>query len=274
MIRLIAVDLDGTLLRSDATVSARTVAALRLADRAGARVLAVTARPPRYLPALATALDPAPDAGPGGLAVCCNGALLHDLRTGSTSVLADLPLAVARQAARALTGVLPDLAFAVETGDHCLRGPGFRHVHRSDTAGDVPDEHLLWTAAGRCVKLLAWSPAPVTANMLGQVRSVLPQLTVTWSGGPGLLEIGPAGVSKVDTLARLCAQWGVRPADVVAFGDMPNDLEMLRWAGTAVAVANAHPDVLAVADRVTASNNDDGVALALEELFAARAVPG
>ena len=74
-------------------------------------------------------------------------------------------------------------------------------------------------------------------------------------------------MSKATTLAALCAEQGLGAADAVAFGDMPNDLPMLAWAGHAVAVANAHPDVLAAADEVTASNDESGVALVLERLF-------
>jgi hypothetical protein len=82
-----------------------------------------------------------------------------------------------------------------------------------------------------------------------------------------LLEISAAGVSKATALTRLCQERGIDRTDVVAFGDMPNDLPMLAWAGHAVAVANAHPDVRAAADEVTASNDELGVALVLERLF-------
>ena len=75
-------------------------------------------------------------------------------------------------------------------------------------------------------------------------------------------------MSKAAALAELCAELGIEATEVVAFGDYPNDLPMLEWAGYAVAVANAHPDVLAAADEVTASNADDGVAVVLERLAA------
>jgi hypothetical protein len=85
-----------------------------------------------------------------------------------------------------------------------------------------------------------------------------------------LLEIAAAGVSKASALTRVCAERGIASDDVVAFGDMPNDLPMLRWAGHGVAVANAHPDLLTAADEVTASNDDAGVAQVLERLFGAQ----
>ena len=83
-----------------------------------------------------------------------------------------------------------------------------------------------------------------------------------------LLEVSASGITKATTLAKVADQLGVEPDDVVAFGDMPNDLPMLGWAGTAYGVANAHPDVLAAVDRVAPANDDDGVAQVLEELFA------
>ena len=92
------------------------------------------------------------------------------------------------------------------------------------------------------------------------------QVAVTSSSSEALLEISAAGVTKASALAALAARAGIPAAEVVAFGDMPNDLPMLAWAGRAVAVANAHPEVLAVADEVTASNDEDGVALVLERL--------
>jgi hydroxymethylpyrimidine pyrophosphatase-like HAD family hydrolase len=85
--------------------------------------------------------------------------------------------------------------------------------------------------------------------------------------GGALLEISASGVSKATTLARLCEQQGIGRHEVVAFGDMPNDLPMLAWAGTAFAVANAHADVLSAVDRRTASNDQDGVALVVEDLL-------
>ena len=89
----------------------------------------------------------------------------------------------------------------------------------------------------------------------------------------GLLEIAAAGVSKASALTRVCAERGLRSEDVIAFGDMPNDLPMLEWAGHAVAVANAHPDLIAAADEVTTSNDDAGVARVLERLFGIQAGP-
>ncbi len=88
----------------------------------------------------------------------------------------------------------------------------------------------------------------------------------TWTVD-GLVEISAVGVTKATALARIADELGVAAADVVAFGDMPNDLPMLRWAGTSYAMANGHPDLLAAADHVAPTNDEDGVARVLAGLF-------
>ena len=87
---------------------------------------------------------------------------------------------------------------------------------------------------------------------------------VAYSGAGGLAEINAAGVTKAVALEQWSSGRGIEVHDVWAFGDMPNDVPMIRWAGVGWAVANAHPDVHAVADRVCPSNDEDGVAVTLE----------
>lgn len=262
MIRVAAFDLDGTLLRSDATVSRRTVEALEATHRAGVRCVAVTARPPRFIRWLATATNLRE------LAICSNGALVDDPQTGQTEIVAALSLAEAIAATEVLRNHLPDIAFAVETGEFAVAGPGYGHRGTLEESLHLAaTEPQMWALAKSCVKLLAWSPAPVTDESLDACRSLLPHLAVTHSGGTGMIEIQAGGVSKAATLARLCTSWGASSQEVIAFGDMPNDLPMLRWAGCSVAVANAHPRVLECVDTVTATNDQDGVAQVLEHLF-------
>jgi Cof subfamily protein (haloacid dehalogenase superfamily) len=257
MIRVVAVDLDGTLLRSDGTVSPRSAKALA---QAGLRTVIVTARPPRFVEMLAR------EAGLGGLAICSNGAVVYDLDSRHTEIVGPLSIRTARAAADATAEVLPSAAFALETGWRAIHGPHYGHIASRETSTSQAETiEELWASAESCVKLLAWTPAAVTDAMLASVGAALPaDAEVTYSGAKGMLEIHAAGVSKVVTLARLCDDWGVSPAEVAAFGDMPNDLPVLRWAGRSVAMANAHPQVLAAASEFTASNDDDGVAIVLE----------
>jgi HAD superfamily hydrolase (TIGR01484 family) len=92
-------------------------------------------------------------------------------------------------------------------------------------------------------------------------------VTTTWSSTGTLVEMSAAGVSKASTLELVCADRGVDAAEVVAFGDMPNDLPMLEWAGTSYAMGNAHPAVQELADHRAPTHDEDGVARVLAELF-------
>jgi hydroxymethylpyrimidine pyrophosphatase-like HAD family hydrolase len=164
----------------------------------------------------------------------------------------------------------------VETGARVVFEPGFGlpdYSQKADT-GDlrqaVPDLARMWHHGTPIVKLLAWSALSTADTLLALVRGVAGDLVeCTHSGGANLVEVSAAGVSKAAALSALCAARGVDPADVIAFGDMPNDLAMLRWAGRGYAVANAHPSVLAAGLPTTASNDEDGVARVLERLVAA-----
>jgi hydroxymethylpyrimidine pyrophosphatase-like HAD family hydrolase len=119
-----------------------------------------------------------------------------------------------------------------------------------------------------CAKLLALHPRMDADELHAVVHELVGHLvTATHSSRRGLIEISAQGVTKATALATLAAQHEIKPAEAIAFGDMPNDLPMLIWAGTSYAVANAHPQVLATADHVTAANDDDGVARVLDSLF-------
>jgi Cof subfamily protein (haloacid dehalogenase superfamily) len=261
--RMVATDLDGTLVRGDGTVSERTRAALRRASAAGAEVMLVTARPPRYVDRLGL------DAGIAALAVCGNGAIVYDAASRTVVEARQLALAVARKVAAVLTGALPGIGFAVETGREVLCEPAFTRRFSAEAGAEVtvPDLTALWRAAP-IVKLLAWcADRDVDAMLAVACAAVGGAAEVTHSGGTGLLEVSAPGVTKAGTLAGLCAARGIDPAQVIAFGDMPNDLTILGWAGTAYAMANAHPAVLAAVRRHTASNDQDGVAEVLEWLY-------
>jgi Cof subfamily protein (haloacid dehalogenase superfamily) len=259
---VVALDLDGTTVRSDGTIGERTQAALRRVEDSGCTVIAVTGRPPRWMPPILDAL------GPEGLAICANGAVVLDVATRAVVEQRLLEVDVVRRLVAELTTQLPDLRFGVELADD----DGFAHEPGYQPSWDVGVREMrsredLFTRPA--VKLLARSAALDADALLARARQVIGAevATLTHSSQEGLLEISAAGVTKATTLADLCARRGTEPSRVIAFGDMPNDVPMLTWAGRAVAVANAHPEVLAVADEVTLSNDEDGVAVVLERLW-------
>jgi Cof subfamily protein (haloacid dehalogenase superfamily) len=261
--RLVATDLDGTMVGSDGGISARTIAALARIERAGATLVFVTGRPPRWIGAVASAV------AHRGLAICANGALVYDLRTERIVRARLIPAEVIAEAAARLRAAVPGVAFAVE------RESGFAFeaefgVGHWDPAATLGSETVdaVTLANGPGSKLLAFHPDRGPDELAELATQTVGRLvTVTHSAGHGLIEMSAYGVSKASTLAELCAARGIVPAQVLAFGDMPNDLAMLTWAGMSYAVANAHPDVLAAADRKTASNDDDGVARVVEQFF-------
>lgn len=259
---LIATDLDGTLLRDDKTISARTIAALRRVQEAGMTLVLVTGRPPRRLKSIAQEL------GVTGLAICCNGAMLYDLATDAIVQHTTLSSDVARQLVVALRGAAPGVCFAIERG--LIFGHEPAYAYSGQIAEEEPplsaDAHALCAEA--VTKLIVRHPDLPLDDLLRISRGIAGEMAaVTYSGAP-FVEIAAAGITKASALMGLCAQLGITSSQVIAFGDMPNDLPMLQWAGHGVAVATAHPDVLAMVDEVTATNEDDGVAVVLERLLA------
>jgi Cof subfamily protein (haloacid dehalogenase superfamily) len=262
--RLVATDLDGTIVRQDLTISDRTVAALRGVEALGVPVVLVSGRPARWMAPVAERL------GHTGLAVCANGAVLYDLHTEQVVSSEPLAVAVGLEAARRIRAAVPGVAFAVETTS------GFGHeqtyVARYDAGLErvvAPVEELYTEPA---LKLLARHEAMGPDDLLAAAREVAGDLVeLTHSATESaLLEISAAGVSKATGLARLAASLEVDAADVVAFGDMPNDLPMLAWAGLAYGVRDGHPDVQAAVAHLVDPPELDGVARTLESLFALR----
>lgn len=266
--RLIATDLDGTLLRNDKTVSDRTVAALAAAERAGIEVFFVTGRPARWMDVVSAHVHG------HGLAICANGAAVVDLHDGGRLIEArPLPGDRALAIVEALRGAAPGTSFAVERTGGIAYEPDYPPFHRDPSAIIAAAEKLLHED-GECggmpvIKLLAHHPALAPDAFLELGRAVAgAHGDFTRSSPTALLEISGLGVSKASTLARCCAERGIAPEEVVAFGDMPNDLDMLAWAGTSYAMANAHPQVLASTTHRAASNEEDGVAAVVERILA------
>lgn len=271
--RLIATDLDGTLLRDDQSVSPRTVAALAAAEEAGIEVFFVTGRPARWM-------DVVSDHVHGhGLAICGNGAAVVDLHGGPGAhrfvKVRELARDNALDAVRLLRDAAPGTVYAVEQTYGFHQEPDYPKLHMEIPDNRAPAEDLLAPdgpgTAEPVLKILAYHPSLDPDGFLTTARLALGErANVTRSSPSALLEISGPGVSKASTLALCCAERGISHEEVVAFGDMPNDVEMLTWAGRSYAMGNAHPDVIAAASGRTVANNDDGVAVVIERMLAAR----
>ncbi|OLT49473.1 haloacid dehalogenase [Cellulosimicrobium sp. CUA-896] len=298
MPRLVATDLDGTLLRSDGTVSGRTREALLAAEDAGVEIVFVTARPPRWLAPLEDVV------GGHGRVICLGGAAVWDLATGRALDVCGFRDDAALALVEDLRAAVPDVALAFER----VEGPTFDPAFRSDDDDAADPAHARTVrpvegtlgrsprdapgpVPGPVGKILARrggtppspdAPAtqpvvvardedPAQERFFAEVRDVVGHRAhLAYSGAAGLAELFAPDVTKDAALARWCARLGIGADEVWAFGDMPNDLPMLRWAGRSFAVANAHPDVHAAATDTTAANDDDGVAVALETALSGR----
>ncbi len=258
--RLVASDLDGTLVRSDGTVSDRTRAAVIRAQAAGAVFVMVTARPPRWVDGLADLV------GDHGVAIVANGAILYDVAARKALRTRLIEPAVALEIAAAIRAEIPGVQFAIERPDRYGQEPSYQN--RWPKPDDSLVAEIAELLAEPAAKLLVRHPRWHSDVLLTRVSAVVgDRVTASHSGGEQLVEISATGVSKAATLADFAATHGVSAAESIAFGDSLNDLPMLAWAGTSYAVANAHDEVLAVADEVCPSNDDDGVAVVLEGLY-------
>ena len=261
--RLIASDMDGTLLRSDETIGEPTVAELGrwLAD--GVPVVLATGRPPRWMRQIREVL-------PTGTAVCCNGAVLLDLESFRIVHEEALQPEVLESVTSELRRRQPGTWFAVEYGLEFRHEPVYKPRWDVDAPG-VAEATLAEMVAQPVAKLLARHEDLPRDDFVALVEDVVgDRATVTHSSTDALAEISAPGVTKASGLATVAAGHGIEPGDVVVFGDMPNDIAAFEWVraagGRAVAMAHAHPDLLAVATDVTGSNEDDGVAAFLAAL--------
>jgi Cof subfamily protein (haloacid dehalogenase superfamily) len=259
--RLVATDLDGTLLRSDNTVSQASRDALAAVTAAGAAHIVVTGR---SVPWTRHVLD---DLGYQGLAVCGQGAQIYDAGTHRllTSVTLDRQLAglalakiEAEVGGLAVAASQDGLAGEVLVGEGYVYHPELPVIHMQDTTE-------LWAAP---INKLYIQHRGLTDDELAQAaQAAAGDLVGVTMAGEGIVELLPLGLTKATGLSLAARRLGVAPAETIAFGDMPNDKPMFAWAGYGVAMDNAHPELKAVADEITASNDEDGIAVTLERIF-------
>jgi Cof subfamily protein (haloacid dehalogenase superfamily) len=262
---LIATDVDGTLLDENEEVTPRTRAAVRAAVAAGTQFVLATGRPPRWIAPVVDALGFAP------MAVCANGAVVYDSATDRILSARTLSAEVLVELAEVATRIIPGAGLAVERVGRSahdaatpgfLSSPGYEHAWLNPDNTEVSLEDVLSAPA---VKLLIRKADARSSDMAAALAPhVGLQGDLTYSTNNGLIEVVPLGISKATGVDEVAAPLGITAGDVVAFGDMPNDISMLLWAGLGVAMGNAHPEAKAAADEVTTPNTDDGLARVLE----------
>jgi Cof subfamily protein (haloacid dehalogenase superfamily) len=259
--RLVASDVDGTLLDPMARLTERTSRAVASVLASGTPFVLVSGRPPRWITPVASL------ANLTGYAVCANGAVLYDIGAERVVAAEELDPVLLTDVAHALDEVLPGIQLAVErTGTPAfLCEHGYANPWGDEESDSASRAELLGQPA---IKLLARHPRMTSGEMAAAANEVLADaVDVTFSTNQGLIELSVRGVTKAFGLADVCQRLDLTGEDVVAFGDMPNDVEMLRWAGHGVAMANAHPEAIDAADEITGPNSEDGVAQVLDRWF-------
>ena len=268
--RLVASDIDGTILSHEGKISDRTVRAFHACRDAGVEVVFVTGRPPRWLHPLQDQL------GHTGTVICSNGAVVWDLEADRMLSARALGLDAMFEVRRIIRQLRPSALFAAETLTGFHLEPGFLE----NGSGRLLEEfkpaplHSTLTPTDSVVKFLAIVREGTADEFLAEVSPAVAHLAAATHSAPNmaLLELSLPGVNKAVTLAEYAASLGIGAADVVAFGDMPNDIEMLRWAGEGYAMASGHPEAIRAAGQQAPHFDDDGVAQILEAKLAALGV--
>nr|WP_280487450.1 HAD family hydrolase [Nocardia farcinica] len=263
--KMVATDVDGTLIDHDERVSARTRAAVAALVADGVPFVLATGRPPRWVDPVVEGLGYAP------LCVCANGAVIYD--SAADKILAGHVLDVAT------------LEWLAEIAEHALPGCGLAAERVGESAHDAatpqfvssPEYEHAWlnpddTAVARhevvdapAIKMLIRLPGAHSGDMRNALAPLVgARADITYSTDHGLVELSAPGVTKASGLRTVAQRLGVEPDTLITFGDMPNDVPMLELAGHGVAMANAHAEAIAAANEVTTTNSEDGVARVLE----------
>lgn len=268
---LIASDVDGTLIDDRNLLGQQTIDVLRRARDAGAEVVLATGRPPRWL---AEVTDQFGDDRIVRYAVCANGAIVYDVDADQVLSAAELQPDVLAALGELAVELVPGAGLAAERAGksaHDAATPpfvasaGYRHAWLNPDH-IVVDDHEVYEEPS--VKLLVRQPEMASSDIAARLRPAVGELAeVTFSTDNGLVELSVPHTHKATGLQRLTSTVGLSTDAVVAFGDMPNDVAMLRWATHGVAMGHGHPTALAAADEVAASNNEQGVAQVLARWF-------
>ncbi|RRQ27102.1 HAD family hydrolase [Rhodococcus sp. Eu-32] len=263
--RLVASDVDGTLLDPHENVTPRTRRAVLAMAAEGTPFVLSTGRPPRWIGPVVEQLGYAP------MCVCANGAVVYDSGTDRILDAQTLSSDTLRWLADIAYRTLPGCGLAAErvgatahdaATPQFVSSPGYEHAWLNPDNTEVSQDEVLDVPA---VKLLIRLSSASSGEMVDALEPLVDgRADLTFSTDNGLIELSAPGVTKASGLSVVAERLGVAVGEIAAFGDMPNDVPMLKMVGLGVAMGNAHPAALAVANEVTATNADDGVARVLE----------
>lgn len=265
-IKLIALDLDGTLNNDQKKITPRTHGALMEVQRRGVRLALASARPS---PGLFKERDILQMQHFGGILMSYNGGRITDAATNQVLFETAMDMQQARQVLRQLEH-LPVTAILDDGKQFFVTDPNGYKV-----AYECQNNHMTCQKVGNLADFLNFSPVKILMSVLPeqlkavqeQIAGCIPEELTVVQTASFYLEIIPRGIHKGQGIRNICGVLGIEPSEVIAFGDAENDIPMLREAGIGVAMGNAGDSVKAAADHITCSNNEDGIAVALEQLL-------
>nr|WP_202422590.1 HAD family hydrolase [Gordonia sp. SID5947] len=269
---LIATDVDGTLIDDHNRVSDRTIGVVGRAVEAGVEFVIATGRPPRWIAEITDQFEGT--AAQVRYAVCANGAILYDVAHDRVISAATMDSETLEKLVERAYRQIPGCGIAAERAGRSAHDAatlpfvataGYRHAWLNPDHIEVGDDEVY---AEPAVKLLVRQPDMRSDEMAARLRDAIGDLAqITFSTDNGLIELSMPDTHKAAGLRDLVGLADLPDTSTIAFGDMPNDVEMLTWAHHGVAMSHGHPAALAAADEVTVTNNDDGVARVLERWF-------
>lgn len=268
VIRLIATDLDDTLLDAQSQLSPRTLAALRAAMAVGCGISLSSGR------MLEAMLPFARRIGVNAPILLYNGAMLYDPNTENTLYANRVPYEVALGVLRLIEREGSYVQVYPGMGYYCTQilprtSAYARQIDVPATATGMPMSQWLEAHPGDVQKLLVIDDSPERADALqAKLRAAFPHGASFLKSKPHYIEIMPEGVDKGASLKRLAELLGLLPDEVMAFGDGQNDVPMLRFAGRGYAMANGSPEARACTPRIAPPNTEDGVAQVIEACLA------
>lgn len=269
-IQLIAMDLDGTLNNDQKHITPKTLAALMQAQRCGIRLALASARPS---PGLFKERDLLKMQNYDGILMSYNGGRIVSARSGEVLFETAMDLMQAKTVLRQLER-LP-VTPIVDDGKqfYVTDAKGYKVTY------ECSNNHMVCTEVANLSDFLTFSPVKLLMSVIpeqlpdvqAQIKAFLPKDLTVVQTAPFYLEVIPRRIHKGQGIEDICRLLGISPQQVIAFGDAENDIPMLKAAGLGVAMGNAAAPVKAAADYVTCSNNEDGIAAALERFLPALA---
>lgn len=266
---IIALDLDGTLTNSEKKITPRTFDALMKAQREGVRLVLASGRPTFGIAALANQLQLADY---GGYVLSYNGGRIIDWckKTVIFSQVVDQKLVpilydFAEKAQLPIVTYLPDAILASKNEGEYLAEEARINGMPVVVAQNFVEEAM--QIAGGSTKFLIPGEPELLIQLESEMKAALSEQMEVFRSAPFFLELPPKGIDKAQSLQRLLTHLGLERESLMAFGDGFNDLSMIQFAGQGVAMANAVEEVKSIADFVTTSNEEDGIAHALEHLL-------